>query len=145
HIDGLENIISAFNKLICDFKRKGHDLLDDDDTAFERDFVEFTMNNSALENQVQSFIESRFNKVTKIEEALALLEKFRVILHRESLQNDLDNKYMQVFRSYGKQLEHIQQIFIKKRENPPLSRNMTKVAGCIQWSRQLLNRITGLA
>jgi hypothetical protein len=214
HIDGLQTIILHFNKLVAEFKRKAHNLLDDQDTAFERDFVEFTMNNSHLENRIQRFIEHRFNFVsassmasslasnasnsdsksnnnndsgnnnnnsgnnksgnsgsggnksgkkgsssrtedsniyhpapqriehTNIEQCLKLLNKFRLIFNREALQNDLDQKYMQVFKSYYKQLLYIQDIFLKKCNNPPIARNMTKVAGCIQWSRQLLRRIT---
>ena len=39
-IDGMERLIASFDQLINDFKLKGHDLLDYNSTAFERDFVE---------------------------------------------------------------------------------------------------------
>lgn len=53
HIDGIEIVIDDFKTLINQFRSKGHDLLDFTSTAFERDFVEFTMNNSGLENRIQ--------------------------------------------------------------------------------------------
>ena len=165
HIDGVQKIIINFNKLINEFKKKQHNLLNDNDTAFERDYVEFTMNNSELENKIALYIESAINNnidqqddddsnqqtqqdddklvdISNIITSLELLNKFKLILHREALQQILDTKYILLFKSYGKSLSEIQKIFIKKRINPSIGKNMTKVAGNISWSRQLLRRIT---
>ncbi len=56
HIDGIEKLIANFDTLINDFKLKGHDLLDYNNTTFERDYVEYTMHNSGLENAIQDFM-----------------------------------------------------------------------------------------
>eukprot|EP00485_Elphidium_margaritaceum_P015545 CAMPEP_0202728930 /NCGR_PEP_ID=MMETSP1385-20130828/185872_1 /ASSEMBLY_ACC=CAM_ASM_000861 /TAXON_ID=933848 /ORGANISM="Elphidium margaritaceum" /LENGTH=4770 /DNA_ID=CAMNT_0049395183 /DNA_START=131 /DNA_END=14440 /DNA_ORIENTATION=- len=199
HIDGLKHIIVNFNKLVAEFRKKQHHLLNDTDTAFERDYVEFTMNNSILENKIEVYIENEFKLITaaavsssssnddsgartgneagiagedgaalnvstttatavsdmandghghgggdisSIITSLELLNKFKLILHREALQNILDAKYILLFKSYGRSLEAIQDAFIKKRVAPTIGKNMTKVAGNISWSRQLLRRIT---
>ena len=52
-IDGMKGLVDEFDKLISEFKKKGHALLDYENTIFERDFVEFMMKNSALESAVQ--------------------------------------------------------------------------------------------
>lgn len=141
-IDGLEKLISHFNQVISEFRGKGHDLLDFDRTEFERDFVEFAMNNSSIENSISEFMEQRLTRMTNISKQLELLSKFKDVLIRERLQEELEQKYILVFKMYGSDLDHIQQLYEKNKESPPIPRNMTKIAGRIHWSRQLLRRIT---
>ena len=134
HIDGLSTIIADFNKLMADFKKKQHLLLDVDDTAFERDYVEFTMNNSVLENHIELYIEQKFSRcigvvpsanahhddqdgddhhdggskkvaVSNIMASLDLMNKFKLILHREALHTVLDQKYLALFKLYGRSLQ----------------------------------------
>lgn len=142
-IDGMEILIKDFQILIKDFKHKGHDLLNFHTTLFERDFVEFTMHNSGLENAIQDFLQRSLDSMTNIEKKLELMGKFKDILMRDALQEDLQARYLAVFKLYEKDLVVIQQTYEKLKEAPPLPRNMTKIAGNIHWSRQLLRHITG--
>ena len=132
HIDGLSSIITDFNKLMADFKKKQHLLLDVNDTAFEVDYVEFTMNNSVLENHIEMYIEQKFSRctgvvpsanahddpeddrqdgsgnkvaVSNIMASLDLMNKFKLILHREALHTVLDQKYLALFKLYGRGLQ----------------------------------------
>lgn len=141
-IDGMEKLIASFEQLVTEFKLKNHDLLDFYNTVFERDFVEFTMHNSGLENAVQDFVERSLTQMASIDKQLELMKKFKEILHREALQEDLDQKYLMIFKLYGEDLNHIQTMYEKNKDNPPVPRNMTRCAGNIHWSRQLLRRIT---
>ena len=142
HIDGMERLIISFDNLISDFKLKGHDLLDYNNTAFERDFVEYTMHNSGLENAIQDFMGRSLTQMSSIDKQLELMKKFKDILHREVLQEDLEHKYLAIFKLYGEELHAIQQLYEKHKHDPPIPRNMTRIAGNIHWSRQLLRRIT---
>ncbi len=92
----MEKLISSFDNLINDFKLKGHDLLDYNATAFERDFVEYTMHNSGLENAIQDFMGKSLAQISSIDKKLDLMKKFQEILHREVLQEDLQHKYLAV-------------------------------------------------
>jgi dynein heavy chain len=141
-IDGMEKLIGSFDTLIAQFKLKGHDLLDFNSTQFERDFVEFTMHNSGLENAIQDFMERSLSQMSNIEKQLNLLSKFKSILTRDALLEDLDSKYAMVYKAYGDDLQHIQGLYEKNKESPEIQRNISRVAGNIQWSRQLLRRIT---
>jgi dynein heavy chain len=38
--------------------------------------------------------------ITNIEDSLKLLRKFKAILHRDNLRNNLDKKYMTLFQNY---------------------------------------------
>jgi len=141
-IDGMESLVASFDQLINEFKLKGHDLLDFYNTVFERDYVEFTMKNSGLENAIQEFMESSLAQMSSIDKKLELMKKFQEVLHRDALQEDLELKYLAIFRKFGESLHEIQYEYDKNKNNPPIPRNMTRIAGNIHWSRQLLRRIT---
>ena len=138
----MEKLIQSFDNLINDFKLKGHDLLDYSSTAFERDFVEYTMHNSGLENAIQDFMGRSLAQMSSIEKQLELLKKFRDIMDREALQEDLEHKYLAIFKLYGEDLNAIHALYDKYKADPPVPRNMPRIAGNINWSRQLLRRIT---
>eukprot|EP00462_Mataza_sp_D1_P007532 CAMPEP_0175123998 /NCGR_PEP_ID=MMETSP0087-20121206/2542_1 /TAXON_ID=136419 /ORGANISM="Unknown Unknown, Strain D1" /LENGTH=4569 /DNA_ID=CAMNT_0016405727 /DNA_START=105 /DNA_END=13811 /DNA_ORIENTATION=+ len=141
-IDGMEKLIASFDQLVTEFKNKNHDLLDCDNSGFERDFVEFTMHNSGLENAIQDFVERSVTQMSSIDKQLDLMQKFKEILTRDALQDDLDHKFLMIFKLYGEDLNNIYNIYEKGKDNPPIPRNMTRCAGNIHWSRQLLRRIT---
>ena len=133
HIDELSVIITDFNRLMTDFKKKQHLLLDVNDTAFERDYVEFTMHNSLAENKIELYIEQKFSRcigvvpsakshlddadddhhdgaskkvaVSNIMASLDLMNKFKLILHREALHTVLDSKYLALFKLYDRSLQ----------------------------------------
>lgn len=144
-IDGMEELIQRFKTLIQKFRSKGHDILDFSNTVFERDFIEFTMHNSGLEHAIQTFIEQSISQPNEpIDSKLEKMKRFKDVLHRPSLVEQLDQRYVAIFRAYGDDLSAIQALFESHvKEMPPIPRNMTKIAGCIQWSRQLLRRVTG--
>ena len=53
NLDGMEELTKHFQQLILDFKAKKHDLLDYHNNKFDRDYVEFNVRISELENLLQ--------------------------------------------------------------------------------------------
>ena len=141
----MESLIASFYALINDFKAKRHDLLDFTHTAFERDFVEFTMKNSGLESAIQDFIEDSLTHMSSIEKRLDLVHKFQDVLYRDALRDDLDQKYEMIFKLYGEDLKLMQRDYEENKDDPPIARNMTMIAGNIHWARQLYRRISAYA
>ena len=141
HIDGLEDMIKNFFDIADDMKKKPYDLLDFFKSDFDRDFIKFNINIHELETTLQGFINLSFENITSTEHALNLLRQFQSILQRDLLKADLDDKYMAIFQNYGLDLETVQKTYEKFKNNPPLQRNASPVAGNIMWSRQLLRRI----
>jgi dynein heavy chain len=141
-IDGMEKLLAQFDQLVTDFKMRAHDLLDFHNTVFERDFVEFTMHNSAIETAIQNFMESSLARMTSIEKQLELIKRFQDVMTREALQENIERLYLMIFRQYSDDLHTIQHLYEKHKNDPPIPRNMTRIAGNIHWSRQLLRRIT---
>ena len=140
-LEGMEGLCEKFTAIYDDFKSKGHDLLDFNDSRFDRDYVEFNVRISDLEDELQLFINNSFESISSIEASLNLLKRFQIILQRETLRNDLDSKFGLIFHNYGLDLHHVQDLYEKERHAPPMPRNMPPVAGNIMWSRHLLKRI----
>ena len=141
HIDGLEQMIKNFFGIVDDFKKKSYDLLDYRNSQFDRDYLEFNVNIHELETALQGFINESFDSITSTENALNLLRQFQSILQRETLKQDLDDKYMVIFQNYGLDLEAVQKLYEKHKSKPPIARYAPPVAGNIMWSRQLLRRV----
>ena len=98
HIDGMDLLMKKFFKIVDEFKRKPYDLLDYQQNQFDRDFLEFNAMVHDVETSLQDFIDKSFENITSTEAALRLLTQFQEIMHREALKEDLDAKYMVIFR-----------------------------------------------
>jgi len=55
--------------------------------------VQFNVDVSAIETDLQGYIDKNFDSVTLVEDSLTLLRKFLSILKRESLKQSIYNKY----------------------------------------------------
>ena len=95
-LEDMDKLLGDFNSLIEDFKNQRHDLLDYSKNNFDRRFVEFSVGVSALEQDLQGYINKSFEKISSIDNSLRLLKKFEKILKRGSLQAVLNNKYSQI-------------------------------------------------
>uniref|UniRef100_H0ZEC1 Dynein axonemal heavy chain 5 n=1 Tax=Taeniopygia guttata TaxID=59729 RepID=H0ZEC1_TAEGU len=54
---------------------------------------------------------------------------------------DLNEKYTIVLQQYNQDLEFIQKLYQKEKENPPIPRNIPPVTGKIMWAQQLFRKI----
>ena len=140
-IEGMEVLIKNFFQIIEDFQKKPYDLLDFSKNTFDRDFLEYNVSISDLEAALQGFINQSFENITSTTHALSLLHQFESILQRDSLKSDLESKYTVIFHNYGLDLEHVQKLYDKQKNQPPIFRNAPPVAGNIMWARHLLRRI----
>ena len=141
--EGIEPMVAGFNRILSDFRSKRHDLLDYNNNRFDRDYVDFNLRISNLEQSMRGFINNAFEVVQSIEDSLTLLSKFQEILKRENLKNDLEAKFAVIFHNYGLEINRVQDQYEKFKGQPPLVRNLPPIAGQITWSRHLYRRIEG--
>uniref|UniRef100_A0A8C3Y604 Dynein, axonemal, heavy chain 5 n=1 Tax=Catharus ustulatus TaxID=91951 RepID=A0A8C3Y604_CATUS len=67
---------------------------------------------------------------------------FSICLEQIGQNNiDLNEKYTIVLQQYSQDLEFIQKLYQKEKENPPIPRNMPPVTGKIMWAQQLFRKI----
>lgn len=76
NLENIDPILSSFAEVEQRLKNKLHDLLDYADNRFDRDFVEFNVGVSAVETELQAYIDKNFEVITSIEDSLKLLRKF---------------------------------------------------------------------
>jgi len=141
NLENIQPIVNSFQKYVQNFRSKiTHPLLDYKDDTFDRDFVEFNVDVSGVETELQGYIDSNFPPNANIEDSLRLLSKFKAILHRDNLQNGIEQKYILLFGNYSKLLTKIEEEYQKRRLAPPIVRNLPIVSGSITWSRHLFHR-----
>ena len=140
-IEGMENLNASFRKIVTQFRSRKHNLLEFQNSKFDRDFVEFNVKIGKLEGELLNFVNKSFEDITNIKKSLKVLNDFKRTLKRDSVISTLDEKLAVVFRQYGVDLEAVQVLYEKHKQAPPMPRNMPPVAGNIIWSRNLLKRI----
>ncbi|VDL99205.1 unnamed protein product [Schistocephalus solidus] len=59
----------------------------------------------------------------------------------KSTRIDLMGKYALILKTFSRELEHTRNIYERQKEDPPIERNLTPVAGKIHWARLLIQRI----
>ena len=93
-----------------------------------------------IEEMTKSFIELSFQKLRSAEGAFELVENFRNIQSRESINTQINERYKDILQQYTKELEGIHHIFETHRANAPIYKNYPPVAGAIAWARDLYTR-----
>ncbi|KAL7701682.1 dynein heavy chain [Lotmaria passim] len=142
HVDQMASLLPRFDEYLGHLRGKTTDILDvHDNNKFDVEFKIFESRLSELETSMQVAINSSFENITSTDNALLLLKKYQKILQSDTFAADLESKYLVIFHSYGMELEKDQKTYERYKEDPPMARNMTPVAGAISWSRQLLRHI----
>ena len=93
-----------------------------------------------IEDMTRSFIEQSFQKLRSAEGAFELVENFRTIQSRESINQQINDRYKDILQQYRKELEAIHGIFDAHKARPPLYKNFPPVAGAVAWARDLYQR-----
>ncbi|XP_077977872.1 dynein axonemal heavy chain 5-like isoform X2 [Glandiceps talaboti] len=137
-IEGIESISVRFQGIIATYKKKSYDILDHRKGEFDQDYIEFRSQIDSLQNQLQNFVDSWFDRSLSTEKALELLSKFEKI---QGCNLNLHEKYMKVLSNYGRDLETVRKLYQKCKEDPPVPRNIPPIAGKITWARQLYRKI----
>jgi len=73
NLEGMEKLTGEFQNHIDKFKKLRHDLLDINNSKFDRDWVEFNVEISHLDQELQNFIDDNFTRYRNIEYSLKLL------------------------------------------------------------------------
>jgi dynein heavy chain len=93
-----------------------------------------------IEDMTKSFIELSFKKLRSAEGAFDLVENFRNIQSRESINQQIHERYNDILKQYTNELQHIDQIFQNNKNSPPIYKNFPPVAGAIAWALDLYQR-----
>ncbi|KAI8922930.1 hypothetical protein BC831DRAFT_55734 [Entophlyctis helioformis] len=134
-IKRVEALIVPFETIPFDIFNKKHQ------AAWEGVMARFREQIVQIEDMAKQFIDASFKKLRSAEGAFDLLQNIKNIKSRESINNQLMGKWYEILDQYAREVDIIEEIFKKHRENPPCAKNQPKVAGAIAWSHSLFNRI----
>ncbi|RMC15722.1 hypothetical protein DUI87_07925 [Hirundo rustica rustica] len=120
-IEGIDKITAQYQSIATNTKSKQYDVLDHRKKEFEKDYLEFKNQIAALYESIQEFVDSWFEKTITTEQMLGFLMKLEQIGENNI---DLNEKYTIVLQQYSQDLEFIQKLYQKEKENPPIPRNI---------------------
>ncbi|XP_040105705.1 dynein heavy chain 8, axonemal isoform X1 [Oryx dammah] len=140
-IEGIDILAIKFKNIYQGVKKKQYDILDPRRTEFDTDFLDFMTKISALEVQIQAFMNSTFGKILSSQQALQLLQRFQK-LNIPCLQLEINHTIERILQYYVAELEATKKLYHSQKDDPPLARNMPPIAGKILWVRQLYGRIS---
>ncbi|KAL0979348.1 hypothetical protein UPYG_G00183960 [Umbra pygmaea] len=95
----------------------------------------------AIEAEAINFINQSFKTLRSASAAFDMLLKFKHIRSREAINNELMKRFNDILAQYCKEVDIINEIFVRCMDNPPLNKNQPPVAGAIYWERSLFHRI----
>uniref|UniRef100_A0A8C3UM51 Dynein axonemal heavy chain 5 n=1 Tax=Catharus ustulatus TaxID=91951 RepID=A0A8C3UM51_CATUS len=113
NIEGIDKITTQYQSIAANTKSKQYDVLD----HRKKEVLTFSI---------------------CTEQMLGFLMKLEQIGQNNI---DLNEKYTIVLQQYSQDLEFIQKLYQKEKENPPIPRNMPPVTGKIMWAQQLFRKI----
>lgn len=110
-------------------------------SSWELVMVEFRDRVVQIEDTTRKLIDASFKKLRSAEGAFALLQNFKNIESRESINKQMMEKFSDILVQYGKEIDQVYDLFLKHKDDPPRNKNVPRLAGLIQWSRSLFFKI----
>lgn len=110
-------------------------------TAWEAMMQRFSEQVAQIEELAKSFIDASFKKLRSAEGAFDMLQNIKNLKSRDAINKQLMSKWYEILDQYAFEVDETERIFRKKEANPPISKNLPRVAGSIAWSRSLFFRI----
>jgi dynein heavy chain, axonemal len=62
---------------------------------------------------------------------------FARVQSRESINQQINERYKDILQQYTKELDHIHELFDASKDTPPVYKNYPPIAGAIAWARDL--------
>ncbi|XDV20914.1 hypothetical protein PO909_026119, partial [Leuciscus waleckii] len=110
-------------------------------SSWKMTIQKFKTDVQAIEREAINFIDHSFKTLRSSSAAFDLLLKFKHIRSRDAINNQLMKKFNDILAQYCKEMDLLNDIFMKLKDNPPLNKNHPPVAGAIVWERYLQDRI----
>ncbi|KAJ2996626.1 Dynein heavy chain 10, axonemal [Globomyces sp. JEL0801] len=138
----IDEVIKRVEALIVPFETIPFDIFDKrHQSAWEGVMGRFREQIIQIEEMAKQFIDASFKKLRSAEGAFDLLQNIKNIKSRESINKQLMGKWYEILDQYAREVDIIEDIFKKNKDNPPTAKNQPKVAGAIAWSHSLFDRI----
>lgn len=138
---GIDDVMSRVETLPDRLENSPYDIFDRRyRDAWTSAMQQFHASVEEIEEMTKAFIELSFQKLRSAEGAFDLVENFNNIKSRESINQQIHERYKDILFAYTKELEEIDRIFQQNKDNPPVYKNFPPTAGAIAWALDLYQR-----
>lgn len=146
--DSVKQIHEEFTEEVEKFTALEYEIMDIEQRQFDDDFFQFRCRIKELERRLASVLTQGFDDCDTIIAKFKLLDSFEGLLNRAIIQDELEKKHITLLELYKQDLKTVQSIFLegkalieKNDERAPISNNMPPIAGSLDWTLGLLERI----
>ncbi|PFH33986.1 dynein heavy chain family protein [Besnoitia besnoiti] len=101
----------------------------------------FRQKTTVVEAKSLQFLDTRFRNLRSAVGAFMMLKNFSTIESRPIINEKLREKFADILKQFGNEVESVREQFESAKENPPLAKGYPKVAGSILWARAFLQRL----
>jgi hypothetical protein len=88
-----------------------------------------------------SVIIQAFDDCTTIFSCFKLVDNFEGLVDREIILADIERKRTDLLKAFQRDLQEVQDIFIRDKDEPPVFDNMPPRAGAVAWCRGMIERV----
>ena len=141
-------IHEEFTKAVEEFTKVQYDIMDIEKREFDDDFYKFRQRIKELERRLASILTQGFDDCDTIIGKFKLLDSFEGLLNRPIIQDELEKKHITLLELYKQDLKTVATIFMEGKalvdkidERAPISNNLPPIAGALNWTSGLLERI----
>jgi dynein heavy chain len=145
----VKQIHAEFTEEVEKFTSLEYEIMDIEQRQFDDDFFQFRCRIKELERRLASVLTQGFDDCDTIIAKFKLLDSFEGLLNRAIIQDELEKKHITLLELYKQDLKTVQSVFLegkalieKNDERAPISINMPPIAGSLDWTRGLLERIS---
>nr|XP_036233287.1 dynein heavy chain 5, axonemal isoform X1 [Bactrocera oleae] len=132
----LQDASNHFEESKKEILSKKYDYLDHRNGEFNDDFERFMSKTDALKDTIATLIETNFDTVWETPQCIRFLTRFEKVSEKIPLSR-MDEKYVRIIKYVDKEVDRVNKMFRKQRDDPPVCRNFPPIAGRIRWSRAL--------
>jgi len=143
-----DQISSEFEKAVEEFTSVTFDIMDIEKREFDDHYFKFRQRMKELDRRLASILTQGFDDSDTIIGKFKLLDSFEGLLSRTIIQDELERKHITLLDLYKQDLKIVSTIFIegkilvdKQDEKAPISNNLPPIAGSLNWTKGLLERI----
>eukprot|EP00920_Eleutheroschizon_duboscqi_P000635 GHVT01001786.1.p1 GENE.GHVT01001786.1~~GHVT01001786.1.p1 ORF type:complete len:2279 (-),score=271.40 GHVT01001786.1:1123-7959(-) len=94
-----------------------------------------------LEKDAIDFLDRRFRTLRSAVGAFNLLRKFQNIQTRPKINARMNEKFIDIIKQFACEIQAAEEMFEKRKDNPPVSRCWPAIGGSVCWSRSLLQKV----
>jgi dynein heavy chain len=144
----LTQILDEFDLVVDEFMTVSYDIMNIEHREFDDDFFNFRKSIKELERRLASVITQSFDDCDTIIGKFKMLDSFEGLLNRPIIQDELERKQISLLELFKSDLKTTQAIFMEGKmlvervdERSPISSNMPPIAGALNWTRGLFDRV----